>query len=77
MNQLRFFYSVIINFVLLLILNDVASANRDFYKILDIKKTANTNEVKKAYRKLAKELHPDKVKFVKNLREYIYELFPF
>jgi DnaJ homolog subfamily B member 11 len=65
MNQLRFFYS----FVLLLILNEVASANRDFYKILDIKKTANTNEVKKAYRKLAKELHPDKVKEVTKIKK--------
>lgn len=35
-------------------------AGRDFYKILNIKKSANTNEIKKAYRKLAKELHPDK-----------------
>lgn len=35
-------------------------AGRDFYKILDIRKSATTNEVKKAYRKMAKELHPDK-----------------
>lgn len=40
----------------------VASAGRDFYSILDIRKTATANEIKKAYRKLAKELHPDKNK---------------
>lgn len=63
MNQLTFLYSALLNFVLILILSsDFSLANRDFYKILDVKKSANTNEVKKAYRKLAKELHPDKNK---------------
>lgn len=38
------------------------SAGRDFYKILNVRKSATTNEIKKAYRKLAKELHPDKNK---------------
>lgn len=39
---------------------DAALAGRDFYRILNVKKSATTNEIKKAYRKLAKELHPDK-----------------
>jgi len=34
----------------------------DFYKILDIPKTANQEEIKKKYRELAKKLHPDKSK---------------
>ncbi|KAL7742370.1 hypothetical protein ACLKA6_019006 [Drosophila palustris] len=47
---------------LALFLVDEALAGRDFYKILNVKRNANTNEIKKAYRRLAKELHPDKNK---------------
>merc|ERR1712079_112703 len=46
-------------FVLLLSLCDVL-AGRDLYKILGVSKRADTNTIKKAYRKLAKALHPDK-----------------
>ncbi len=34
--------------------------SRDFYKILNLPRTATLNQIKKSYRKLAKELHPDK-----------------
>ena len=37
-------------------------SRRDFYKILGVPKSSNINQIKKAYRKLAKELHPDKNK---------------
>lgn len=34
-------------------------AKRDYYEVLGIKKDAGENEIKKAYRKLARQYHPD------------------
>ncbi len=35
------------------------AAKRDYYEVLDINKGASEDEIKKAFRKLAKQYHPD------------------
>ena len=42
-------------------MNDtVAESKRDYYEILGLQKGAGEDDIKKAYRKLAKEYHPDR-----------------
>jgi len=56
MNYSRLFGLLV---VLLVVIAD-SLAGRDFYRILGVSKRATKNEIKKAYRKMAKEMHPDK-----------------
>src|SRR5579859_5372421 len=35
-------------------------SKRDYYKVLDVPKTATEAEIKKAYRRLAMKVHPDR-----------------
>ncbi|KAL3313462.1 DnaJ subfamily B member 11 [Cichlidogyrus casuarinus] len=47
---------------LVICLVELVSTGRDFYSILGIKRGSTKKEIKKAYRDLAKKLHPDKNK---------------
>jgi DnaJ-class molecular chaperone len=49
-------------------------AEKDYYDIIGVKKTASADEIKKAYRALAKKFHPDKNKGNKDAENKFKEI---
>jgi DnaJ-class molecular chaperone len=52
--------SVLLVLWLLLLMVWAVAAGRDFYGILGVHKSASEREIKRAYRKLSLQFHPDK-----------------
>lgn len=46
--------------LVLFIINAVIGKAKSYYQILGVNKNANSDEIKKSYRKLAMKWHPDK-----------------
>ncbi|MFX1329359.1 MAG: DnaJ domain-containing protein, partial [Promethearchaeota archaeon] len=52
----------------------MSSKKRDYYEVLGVSKDANLNDIKLAYRRLARKLHPDLNKTDPQAKEKFIEL---
>lgn len=59
---LNFRSACFVFFIIIFILHPCVNSAEDLYKVLGLKKGASMSEIKKAYRKEARETHPDKQK---------------
>jgi DnaJ-class molecular chaperone len=59
-SSILFTFVSIMVMILMMSTTSAGEEKRDYYKVLEISKSASTREIKKAYRKLAVKYHPDK-----------------
>jgi preprotein translocase subunit Sec63 len=66
---------LVVTFLAFVIILEAAPAkkeSRDFYKILKISRSATEQEIKKAFKRLSVQLHPDKVSVLLRSARFIY-----
>ena len=68
------FWAVALASLILCVMIPLVLSGRDFYNILGVPRDANNQQIRKAYRKLAKEHHPDRNKGNEEAQEKFKEI---
>ena len=58
--KMKLAYSLILALLIINIQPSICADNTEFYKLLNIEKDADNKEIRKAFKKLALKMHPDK-----------------